>query len=273
MNDDGIYSNGIFDLANKFKEIGNVTVVAPDKQMSAMSHALTTSTPLRAKQVEINNRFFGFALSGTPVDCVKWAIISHLKKKPDIMLSGINHGRNTGVNIMYSGTVAAAAEGHLLGIPSFAVSLSSHNPEKETVTAAEYAYKIIQEIFLQNKRNLPTDLFLNINVPAIASNEIKGIRFVKASSSFWDDEYEKRIDPFGRTYYWFNGSYVYDETDPETDDTAVDAGYVAVTPLQYSFTNLSQLKEIKSFENLFNPTSYNNSIFLDTKDIETEQTV
>ena len=228
--------------------------------MSAMSHALTTSTPLRTREVSINNKPFGFAVSGTPADCVKWAIISLLKKKPDMILSGINHGRNTGVNIMYSGTVAAAAEGHLLGIPSVAVSLSSHNPEKETTTAANYAYDIVNKIYIQNKNNFAPDLFLNINVPAIKPEEIKGVRFVKASSSFWDDDYEKRVDPFGRIYYWFNGAYVYDEADTETDDTAVDAGYVAVTPLQYSFTNLGQLEKIKSIENALNNNNNNNII-------------
>ncbi len=244
-NDDGIDSNGLFELATRFKELGEVLVVAPDRQMSATSNALTTTIPLRPKKIYKNNEFFGYAINGTPADCMKWALYSLLDEKPDIVLSGINHGRNTGINVMYSGTVAAAVEGFLLGIPSFAISLSSHDTEKETKTAAEYAFNIVKNIL---DKKLQDNLFLNINIPSIPSEEIKGIKVTKVASSFWDDEYEKRVDPFGRTYYWFNGSYVYDEMDTDTDDVAIDNGYIAITPLQYSFTNMEQMDKIKILE-------------------------
>jgi 5'-nucleotidase len=181
-NDDGINSKGIIALARRFKEMGEVIVVAPNKQMSATSHSITTNRPLRYKKYYIDDEFFGYALDGTPADCVKFAVLALFeKKKPDIVLSGINYGRNTGINIMYSGTVAGATEGHLLKVPSFAVSLSSHDTEIECETAADYAFKIVEEAMKQdNKENL----FLNINVPAVLKDQIKGIKIVSSSKSY-----------------------------------------------------------------------------------------
>ncbi len=250
-NDDGIDSNGLFSLTTKFEELGEVIVIAPDKQMSATSHALTTIVPLRVKKFYKNNKFFGYAVNGSPADCMKLALFSLLDEKPDIVLAGINHGRNTGINVMYSGTVAAAAEGFIAGIPSFAVSLSSHNTEKEMQTAAQYAFDIVKKVI---NSKLKENIFLNINIPAIPKEEIKGIKVVKTAASFWEDEYEKRIDPFRYEYYWFNGTYVYDEMDIDTDDVAVDNGYVAVTPLQYNFTNIHQLETIKFLDNTLEET-------------------
>ena len=251
-NDDGIDSNGLFSLATKFEELGEVIVIAPDKQMSATSHALTTIVPLRVKKFYKNDKFFGYAVNGSPADCMKLAIFSLLDEKPDIVLAGINHGRNTGINVMYSGTVAAAAEGFLAGIPSFAVSLSSHNPEKETDTAAQYAFDIVKEVI---NKELRENIFLNINIPAIPKEEIKGVKVVKTAASFWEDEYEKRIDPFRHEYYWFNGAYVYNEMDIDTDDVAIDNGYVAVTPIHYNFTNINQLETIKFLDNTLEETT------------------
>lgn len=241
-NDDGIDSQGINALAKKFKEMGNVIVVAPNKQMSATSHSITTVNPIRVQKYYKEGELFGYSVTGTPADCVKLAITTLLDEKPDIILSGINHGRNTGINIMYSGTVAGAAEGSLLGIPSFAISLSSHNAELECDTAAEYAFKIVSEMM---KREDKKDIFININVPAVESEKIQGIKTVKSSNSYWDDEYEKRIDPFGRPYFWFGGSYIYDANEENIDDAALDDGYVTVTPLQYQFTNLEQMEIVK----------------------------
>ena len=244
-NDDGIDSNGLFELANKFKELGNVTVVAPLQQMSATSHSLTTITPLRIKHFYRNNKFFGYAVNGTPADCVKLAIISLMDKKPDIVISGINYGRNTGINILYSGTIAAAVEGFLMGIPSFAVSLTTHNTKKEAATAAEYAFQIVQKIL---KEKITENLILNINIPAIPAENIKGIKITKLANSYWDDKYEKRVDTFHQEYYWFNGKYIYDKENIKTDDAVIEEGYIAVTPLQYSFTNYQQMEILKILE-------------------------
>ena len=247
-NDDGISSNGIITLANKFKEMGEVIVVAPEMQMSATSHSLTTGKPLREHKYYINNEFFGYAINGSPADCVKFAILTILEKvKPDIVLSGINFGRNTGINLLYSGTFAGATEGHLSGIPSFAVSLSSHNHKTDCQTAADYTYKIVSEIMMRHDKE---KIFLNINVPAVSADLIKGIKITKNSSSYWEDEFEKRIDPFGKPYYWFNGLYVYDANEEEIDDLAVDENYVSVTPIRFQFTNLVQMEELRGLEHL-----------------------
>ena len=272
-NDDGIDAKGIATLAEKFKEMGEVTVVAPNKQMSATSHSITTVTPIRVQKHYKNNEFWGYSLMGSPADCVKWALSTLLEKKPDMVVSGINHGRNTGINIMYSGTVAAAAEGHIVGIPSFAVSLSSHDSEIDCEVAAEYAFKIVSEMM---KREDKEKLFLNINIPAVEKNKIKGIKVVKSSSSFWEDNFEKRIDPFGRAYYWFNGSYIYDANEANIDDVVLDDNYVAVTPIQYQFTNIQQLEEIKDLENITNleevaeENSEVNDDIVDENTVETE---
>lgn len=260
-NDDGIDSKGITALAKKFKEMGNVIVVAPNKQMSATSHSITTVNPIRIQKYYKENEFFGYSVMGTPADCVKMAIITLLDKKPDIILSGINHGRNTGINIMYSGTVAAAAEGFLIGIPSFAISLSSHDSEMECETAAEYAFKIVSEVM---KKEDSGKFFVNINVPAIENQKIKGIKVTKSSNSYWEDEYEKRIDPFGRPYFWFNGSYVYDANEEMIDDAALDDGYVTITPLQYQFTNVEQLQALSDLMGTAKDNSDDNS---DTENI------
>jgi 5'-nucleotidase len=247
-NDDGISSNGIITLANRFKEMGEVIVVAPTVQMSATSHSLTTEKPLRYYKHYIKDEFFGYALNGSPADCIKFGILSILEKhKPDIVLSGINFGRNTGVNLFYSGTFAGATEGHLLGIPSFAVSLSSHNPETDCQVAADYAYKIVSNIMLRHDKE---KIFLNINVPAVTEKQIKGIKITKSSSSYWDDNYEKRIDPFGKAYFWFNGTYIYDANEEEIDDVAIDKNYVSVTPIRFQFTNLTQIEELRGLEHL-----------------------
>ncbi|MBR3090412.1 MAG: 5'/3'-nucleotidase SurE [Bacteroidetes bacterium] len=245
-NDDGIDSIGLSILANKFKELGNVTVVAPIQQMSATSHALTTVTPLRIKEVYKDNQLFGYAVNGTPADCVKIGIISLMKQKPDLVLSGINFGRNTGVNVIYSGTIAAAVEGYLLGIPSFAISLTTHDTSHEVNTAADYAFNIITKVL--NNKLTKDNIILSINIPAIPAENIKGIKLTELSNSYWDDKYEKYKDPFHQDYYWFDGKYIYDKNNTNTDDYAVENGYVAITPLQYSFTNYNQMNELSILE-------------------------
>jgi len=198
-NDDGIDSPGIFALAEAMKNIGEVVVAAPDRQQSAVGHALTVAQPLRITRFR-RNEMKGHAINGTPADCVKLAISAILKRKPDLVVSGINHGQNTSVNILYSGTVSAATEGMLLGIPSIAISLASYDLGLDCSVAADYAKQAAINIL---KNPLPTGTLLNINVPAITKDEIKGTKITRHSNSCWDDFYEKRIDPFGIDYYWF----------------------------------------------------------------------
>lgn len=246
-NDDGIDSPGILALANRLKEIGNVIVVAPDRQQSAVGHSLTVANPLRVTPFRRDGSVFGYAINGTPSDCVKLAVSAILKEKPDMVVSGINHGQNTAINVLYSGTVSAATEGMLLGIPSMAVSLCSHSYEADMTGAADWALKIAKRLF---ELKLPNDTVLNVNVPNISADKIKGCKVVRLSDAIWDDYYERRLDPYKREYFWFAGDYKLAEGDIDTDDSAIVEGYVALTPIHFKFTNTSFLKKMKHIEDI-----------------------
>lgn len=243
-NDDGIDSPGIYALAEAMKELGEVVVAAPDRQQSAVGHALTVAQPLRITKFK-RNKMVGNAINGTPADCVKIAISAILKRKPDLVISGINHGQNTSVNILYSGTVSAATEGMLLNIPSIAISLASYDFHSDLSVASKYAKTIAKKI-LNNKP--PKGTLINVNVPALPEEKIKGIKITHHSNSCWDDFYEKRVDPFGRDYYWFSGNYKINDDMVDADDVAINEGYVSITPIHFDFTNYS---EIENLENIF----------------------
>ncbi|MGA2296864.1 MAG: 5'/3'-nucleotidase SurE [FCB group bacterium] len=247
-NDDGIDSPGIFALVQSLKKLGNITVVAPDRQQSAVGHSLTVLNPLRVTPFHLNGEMFGYSVNGTPTDCVKLAISSLVKTKPDLVVSGINYGQNTSVNILYSGTVSAATEGMLIGIPSIAVSLATYEYKADFSIAAEYALKISEELL---KTGLEEGTLLNVNVPPIPKSKIKGIKITSHSNSFWKDKYELRKDPFGRKYYWFSGEYNVTERNINTDDAAILAGYISVTPIHFNFTNTKLLAQLKYLENGF----------------------
>jgi len=245
-NDDGIDSTGILSLVYKLREIAEVTVVAPDRQQSAVGHSLTISSPLRITPFKRDGKMFGYSINGTPSDCVKIAISSILNVKPDIVIAGINHGQNTAINILYSGTVSAATEGMLSGIPSMAISLASHDLDADMTIAADYA-KILALKLLDLK--LPKDTFLNVNVPYKPKNDIKGIKIVHHSNTVWKDKYEKRNDPFGREYFWFSGEYKVNTDNEECDDVALNNDYVTVNPIHYNITNHSFISSLKNLEN------------------------
>lgn len=246
-NDDGIDSPGLHNLANALCEIGNVNVVAPAKQQSAVSHALTIEYPLRTSSYHLNGSRFGTAVYGTPSDCVKLAIANLLDSKPDMVVSGVNFGRNTSINILYSGTVAAATEGMLVGIPSIAVSVNSHSRKADTIPSSRYATLIAKEI-LENP--LFQGSLININVPDLPQEDIKGIKITRPSNAKWKDWYEKRQDPFERDYYWFSGEYIVSEEDLETDDFALTQGYVSVSPIRLKLEDLSLIDVLKSNKKL-----------------------
>ncbi|MFM7544845.1 MAG: 5'/3'-nucleotidase SurE [Ignavibacteria bacterium] len=243
-NDDGIDSPGILALAQAMKEIGNVTVIAPDRQQSAVGHALTVSAPLRAVPFQRNGDMFGFAVNGTPADCVKLGVSTLLAIKPDLVVSGINHGANTAVNVMYSGTVSAATEAIMIGIPALAVSLTSFSPDAEMSVAADYAKRVAGSML---EWGLQKDTILNMNVPAISREEVKGMRITRLSNSYWDDSYDSRKDPMGREYHWIVGTYrVPEEADIETDDGAVRNGWVSLTPVHYDLTHRKEVERLQS---------------------------
>jgi len=243
-NDDGIYAEGIYALAVALKKAGNVTVVAPDTQRSAVGHAITITDPLRVTEARRNGKFFGYAASGTPADCVKLGIKAIMKKRPDLVVSGINLGGNQAYNILYSGTVSGATEGALLGIPSMAVSLDTFkNPD--FAPSAEFAVKVARQMA---RRPLPKGTLLNVNLPNLPAKKIKGVRVTNQSRTCFNDWFEKRTDPHGNTYYWMTGDYEPKDADKASDLNALRAGYVSVTPIQFDLTDYKFLSELEGWD-------------------------
>ncbi len=244
-NDDGIFAPGLFELSLAIRDIAEVVIVAPDSERSAAGHAITIANPLRVSDFEKNGDFFGYAVNGTPADCVKIAYYAVLDRKPDAVISGINLGSNTGINVIYSGTVSAATEGNVLGIPSFAVSLATYtNPNFKV--AANFAKKLLP-VLLQNK--LPAGTCLNVNVPNVKNkSEIQGVKITRQGKSEYEDYYDKRTDPRNHVYYWLTGSKVDVEHEPEVDDVAISQNYISITPLHYDLTNYDALSAIRAWK-------------------------
>jgi 5'-nucleotidase len=242
-NDDGIAAPGIHALVHELRKIARVTVVAPDKQQSAVGHAITMNYPIRAVPFKWNDEFFGYAVEGTPADAVKLAVRFLLKEKPDILISGINHGSNTAINIIYSGTVSAATEGMILGIPSIAVSLTTYG-EPDFSYAARFAAKLA---LLVAEKGMPEATLLNVNVPPVPESEIRGVLLTRQGRSSWDDTFDVRRDPANREYYWLTGKMNVTDTELETDQIAIREKYVSVTPIHYDLTDRKMLEEMKGW--------------------------
>ncbi|MGG6268261.1 5'/3'-nucleotidase SurE [Leptolyngbya sp. AN03gr2] len=241
-NDDGVYALGIRTLANTLAEAGHeVTVVCPDRERSATGHGLTLHDPIRVVQMDhvFHSSVKAWACSGTPSDCVKLALWALLDEKPDFVLSGINHGSNLGTDVLYSGTVSAAMEGVIEGIPSIAFSLTSFE-SKEFQPAADFACTLVQQL---EKDPLSELMLLNVNVPAIERDQIRGAIVTRQGVRRYTDVFEKRVDPRGKIYYWLSGELLEDVEDPDipndvpTDVEAIRDRYITVTPLHYNLTS------------------------------------
>jgi len=242
-NDDGIDAPGIYALVQEMKKIGSVTVVAPDKQQSAVGHAITMNYPLRVKEFKKNGKFFGYAVQGTPADCVKLAVRAILKCEPDLVVSGVNHGSNTAISIIYSGTVSAATEGTILGIPSIAISLTTYAPV-DFRYAAQFARKLA---LLVIKRGLPHSTLLNVNIPPFKAKEIKGVLVTRQGKAVWNDTFDLRRDPNNREYYWLTGGLMKVDTDLDFDEAAIRNGYISVTPIHYDLTDYKMFETMKKW--------------------------
>lgn len=241
-NDDGIFSNGIKALADVADEFGDVEIIAPDRQQSAVGHSITISTPLRARSFRIDDRFNGQAVSGTPADSVKLAHNQLLNRKPDLVVSGINHGSNAGINILYSGTVSAATEGTILGYPSIAISCTDFDEDADLSGCKDAARKIIGYVL---NHGLPKGVTLNLNAP---SGPLKGIKWVRQANSRYVEEFEGRIDPHNRSYYWMTGKFQLLDEDEDNDISVLEKGYAALTPIQYDLTAYSLLDDLRDIE-------------------------
>ena len=243
-NDDGIHAEGIYRLKQVLDKIAEVIVVAPDTERSAVGHAITISDPLRVSEAEKDGKFFGYAINGMPADCVKIGVSALLKDKPDIVVSGINQGPNTATNIIYSGTVSAAAEGVILGIPSLALSLASFTVREFDYTC-KLALQLVQKIY---KHGLPDGTLLNVNVPALKEDQIEGIVITRQGKGRFEEFFDKRIDPFKRTYYWLSGKRMTLDSEDDIDDVVVLQNKVSITPICYELTNMEMLEKLKSWK-------------------------
>jgi len=243
-NDDGIDAPGIYALANEMRKVGRVVVVAPDKQQSAIGHAITMNYPLRVISVQKNGAFFGYAVDGTPADAVKLGVRSLLRRRPDLLVSGINHGSNTAISVIYSGTVSAATEGTILGIPSIAVSLTTYDAP-DFRYAARFAVKLAKVVLA---KGLPQGTLLNVNVPAVAQKKIRGVAITRQGKSSWNDSFEVRRDPSKKEYYWLTGDLEVIDTGIEADQVAVMNNYVSVTPIQYDLTDYAMMKKMRAWK-------------------------
>ncbi|MBI1937333.1 MAG: 5'/3'-nucleotidase SurE [Ignavibacteriales bacterium] len=249
-NDDGIDSQGIAALAEELKKIGDIIVIAPRTEQSAVGHAITMKIPLRITEYYKNGDFFGYAIEGTPADCIKIGIRNILKTPPDIVISGINHGSNAAINIIYSGTVSAAREAAIMDVPAIAVSVTSHEA-KDFRFAAKVTAKLAQQVL---KHGLPNGTLLNVNVPDVPEEKISGMLLTQQGKSKWDDIYEERCDPYGKKYYWLTGNLVETDKVLETDQFAIKNNYVSVTPIHFDLTDYKTYNSMKSWqiENLLN---------------------
>ena len=245
-NDDGIFSKGIEPLFHALSDSHEVTVVAPETEQSAIGHAITILEPLRVNMVNRNGQFFGYALKGTPADCVKIAISELMELAPEIVVSGINLGANLGVDVIYSGTVSAATEAAVLGIPSIAVSIDSFTPSGFSA-ATEFIPKLVE---LVGKEGLAPGVCLNVNVPNLPAEKIRGVRITRQGTQRYIEKYDRRIDPRKHVYYWLTSESVLRDEDPESDSRAVAEGYISVTPIHHDLTSYAMLEKLKEWKSL-----------------------
>jgi len=241
-NDDGITAPGIRSLVEAVKGLGDITVVAPDKAQSGMGHAITIGLPLRMNKVDLFEGIEAWQISGTPVDCVKLAVDKILHRKPDICLSGINHGANHSINVIYSGTMSAAMEAAIESIPSIGFSLLDYRFEADFAASRHYIRKIVEKAMSYKKEK---HFLLNVNIPAVPQKEIKGIKVCKQAYAKYEEDFDERVDPQGKKYYWLTGEFVNFDKGKDTDVWALQHNYISVVPIQFDLTNYSLKKELE----------------------------
>ncbi len=244
VNDDGITAPGIKVLLEVMQEIGKVVVVAPDSPQSGMGHAITIGKPLRLDKIDLYEDVEVYKCSGTPVDCVKLAVNQIFKgKKPDLCVSGINHGLNYSINVLYSGTMSAAVEGAIEDIPSVGFSLDDFSYHADFSHCKPYVKSIAQQVLLHG---LPKSTLLNVNFPHIRE-EIKGIKICRQANAKWFEEFDQRLDPYNREYFWMTGKFQLNDRGEDTDAYALQQGYVSVVPTQFDMTAHHAIPELNSW--------------------------
>jgi 5'-nucleotidase len=233
-NDDGVSAPGIMNLVEAVKDLGKVIVVAPDKPQSGMGHAITIGHPLRLHKVHVFGDIEAYACTGTPVDCVKLAVDKVLHRKPDLCLSGINHGANHSINVIYSGTMSAAVEAAIESIPSAGFSLLDYNIEADFSGARKYARIVVEKML---KTKLDKHAVFNVNIPSVPEELLNGIMICKQAYAKYEEDFVERTDPNGKKYYWLTGEFVNFDKGTDTDVWALANNYVSVVPVQFDLTN------------------------------------
>ena len=244
-NDDGISSKGIKCLVEVASEFGDVLIIAPDKPQSGMGHAITVNHPLRLERTRLFPEFEAYTCTGTPVDCVKLGIYEILHKKPDLLVSGINHGLNSSTNILYSGTMSAAVEGAMENIPSIGFSLDDHDAEADFSGTKDIVRMLIEKAL---NEGFPPHVCLNVNIPNLPKAELKGIKVCNPAHAFWEDRFDTRLDMFGKPYYWLTGKFVNQDMGEETDLYALEKGFASVVPIQFDMTAYKAMTHFKNWE-------------------------
>ncbi len=239
-NDDGYQAKGIQSLIEELKKLGDIHVFAPDRPQSGMSSAITVSNALRYRLYKQEENITYYVCSGTPVDCVKLALNEFLERKPDLLVSGINHGSNAGISVLYSGTVGAAIEGCVFNVPSVAMSLCEYNPDSDFSQAAKVAFNVAEKVL---EEGLPKGICLNVNVPAGA---VKGIKITTQTQGKWVNEYLRSQDGAGRDVFWMTGNFEnWEQDNDNSDEWALANGYAAVVPVKIDMTAHDFIPELK----------------------------
>lgn len=244
-NDDGYFANGIRALITMMRKIGRVVVVSSDQVMSGMGHAITIKTPLRLKTVVKTDDYEEYICNGTPVDCVKLGEQVVLKDKPDLLVSGINHGSNASINVIYSGTMAAVIEACIDDIPAIGFSLDDYGSEADFSHLEPFILEITQSVL---RKGLPAGVCLNVNLPKKQTELIKGFRVCRQAHARWVEGFDSRQDPHGTDYHWLTGKFINDDKEEETDVWALENNYVSVVPVQFDLTAYKALDFVRDFK-------------------------
>lgn len=246
-NDDGIYAPGLRALRTELQKLGTVTVVAPATEQSAAGHSVTLLTPVLVNEVyeDDGTTLIGWAVEGRPADCVKLALLELLKEPPDVIVSGMNAGSNAGINVLYSGTVAAAIEGAFYKHTAIAVSLEYEKRIYDFPTAAQYARQVVEQILAQKPAR--GSLF-NVNIPVLERGPVRGVKVLPQNVTPYTEQFDRRVNPRGRTYFWASPEFSCPEPHPDTDVDALNEGYITVTPLQFDLTDHARLKTMTDWQ-------------------------
>ena len=245
-NDDGINAPGIRTLISVVKDIGDVIVVAPDSPQSGMGHAITINSTLHSSRITPkNSEIIEYSCSGTPADCVKLAINELMPRKPDLCVSGINHGSNSSINVIYSGTMSAAIEAGIEGVPAIGFSLLDYSWNADFSQSKDFIRKITLNAL---NNGIPKGVILNVNIPAVKKSDIKGVKICRQAKAYWVEEFDKRKNPLGQEYYWLTGKFVNKDQGEDTDEWALKNNYISIVPVEFDLTAHHAIQDLNEWD-------------------------